>query len=212
MNKLNSLVVVLVLGLVAACGGGDLNNQQVQAVFDNFQPTIAKIIDAGIAAKSGSAQGANISPVVRNGDKKGTLTIGGKVAQSSGQNQNLDLWVQLDGDYSDTGKIYYATNNSSDTTKLQLSVQIQNQPQDNSMGGTLAGSLTVSGDVRGTATINLRFATDLEDDDNAPTTICSHVTGSVGAGTNTKQVDFLLPTDTSQLSQAQIDKCQAYVP
>jgi hypothetical protein len=210
--KITQLTAALTVFICLGCGN-DLNDQEkVQAVFDNFQPTIAKIIEAGIAAKSSSAQGANISPVVRNGDKQGTFTVGGKVAQSSGLNQNLDLWVQLDGPYSDTGEIFYATDNTSDATKLQFDVQIQNQPTDNFMSGTLAGGLTVSGDVDGSATLNLRFATDLADDDNAPTVICSHVTGSVVTPNATKDLDFLLPVDTSQLGQAQIDKCQAYVP
>jgi hypothetical protein len=212
MSHVRNAVAVAILAVSVGCGNELTNEEKVQIVFDNFQPTLSKIIEAGLAAKSTSTQGANVSPVVRDGGEKGTLTVGGKVAQSAGLNQNLDLWVQLEGEYSDTGKIFYQTDNTDNTTKPQLGIQIQNQPSDNSMSGTLVGPMTISGDVDGTATFNVRFISDLEDDDAAPTVICSHVKGSVTANDTTKELDFLLPVDTSGLSQAQIDKCTAYAP
>ncbi len=198
---------------LCACGGDDVNNAQaVQKIFDDFQPTMEKIIKQGLAAKDASTNGANITPVSANGTNKGTLTIGGKVAQGTSLNENLDLWVQLDGPYSDSGKIFYATDNSSDTTKLQFGLQMSNQPQDNGMSGTLVGPLKVTGDIEGTAAFDLRFATDLTDDDAAPAIICSHVLGTVTQGDQSKSIDFLLPQDTSGLDAPQLDKCKALAP
>ncbi len=181
------------LTLAAACSGQ--SEETVQKIIDDFQPTVDKIIENGLAAKDASTQGANITPVTASGDEAGTLTIGGKVAQSSGANENLDLWVQLDSDYSDTGKIIYATDNTSDTTKLQLDIQITAQPQDNRMSGSIVGPLTVEGDVNGSASFNLTFEADLADDDANPTLICSHVTGSVTSNGATVNVDFVVPPE-----------------
>jgi hypothetical protein len=195
--------ILTLSSLVFIACGSPATQQNVELLFTDFQPTLQKIINNGLAAKDASTSGANITPVTGNGDKQGTFTIGGKVAQGTGLNQNLGLWVQLDADYSDTGKLFYNTDNTSDATKLQLDIQIQNQPQDNTMSGTLVGPLTLKGDVQGSANFNLTFKTDLTDDDAAPETICSHVTGSVSAGAETKTVDFVIPAD-----QADVEKCK----
>jgi hypothetical protein len=205
--------LVFVLGAaVAGCGDDITDEEAVQEILDDFQPTMTKLISMGLEAKSTSSSGANITPVDGTGAEQGTVTIGGKVAQSSGENQNLDLWVQLDGDYSDTGLIFYATDNTSDETKLQFTLQIANQPADNTMNGSLVGPLSVTGSVEGSATFNLSFVTDLTDDDADPQVLCSRVTGTVSKGDASEDVDFLVPIDLSGLDQAQIDKCQGFVP
>lgn len=207
--------ILMLLGLTAGCGDDEelTNAEKVSLIYDNIQPTIDKIIAQGLLAKDASTSGANITPFTVNGDNAGTMTVGGQIAQSSGGNQNFTLWVQLDGPYSDTGTVKYATDNTSDSTKLQFGLHIANQPSDNAMEGTLNGPLTVSGDdVEGTATFALAFATDLADDDAAPTVICSRVTGSVTQDGETKSIDFVLPKDMTGLDQSQIDKCNALAP
>jgi len=206
------LATVFSVSLLVGCGNDVTKEESVQQIFDGFQPTITKIIETGLEAKDASTSGANITPVTTSGVEQGTMTIGGSIAQSGSQNQNFNLWVQLDDDYSDTEGLAFNTDNTDDTTKLQFGLQIQSQPADNLMTGTLAGALEVSGDVDGTAIFDLRFTTDLDDDDANPVVICSKVVGTVEADGATVDLDFISPEDTTALDQTQIDKCDAYAP
>lgn len=196
-------VVPVVAGVVSwvavaqGCGGGhgkkEIDTQEgVRTAYENFEPTILKITSAGIAAKGTASQGANIPVIPLVGFVSGTGGVGGTVAQSSGLNENLNLWVQLES-YSDTGAVYFQTDDTSDATKLQFDLQIRNQPANNTMSGTLTGSLTLSGEVDGTGLFDLATVTDLADDDGAPDPICTHVTGTVTAESDTVNVDFVLP-------------------
>lgn len=201
--------VFLATAMIAGCSGSDLTDEQsVELIFDAFQPTIAKIVAKGYEAKDAPTTGANITtPLTGTGDIKGTMTVGGKVAQSGGGNQNFTLWVQLDGPYADDPRVSFQTDNTDDTTKLQFPATITNQPADNRMSSTVNGRLDVTGDVAGGATFAINVATDLDDNDAAPTPICSHVTGTVTAK-KVKTFDFVLPLDTSTLSPTQLTKCQ----
>lgn len=192
-----------------ACSDDDLDEEEtVAAIFDAFQPTIAKIVAKGYEAKDAATSGANITtPVTGTGDVQGTMTIGGKTAQSSGGNQNFTLWVQLDGPYIDVEDISFVTDNTTDESKLQFPVQITLQPSDNRMTGTLSGALEVDGDIEGTAIFNFTIATDLADDDGNPAPLCSHITGTITQD-DTHDFDFVSPRDTSALDAAQVTKCQ----
>jgi len=209
-----TLLVVSALTIaVAAAACGDKKKKVVDAdavetMFVNFQPTLLKIMSAGIAAKTTSASGANIPTIGLVGAVQGTGGVGGQVAQSTGQNQNLNLWVELN-DYSDTGDVVFQTDNTSNDTKLQFDLQITNQPPDNQMDGTLVGTLTLDGDVEGTGEFDLAFASDLMDDDNAPDLICTRVTGTVAAGTLSTSVDFVLVHLNTTLNPTQQAKCEA---
>ena len=192
-----------------ACSDDDLDEEEtVAAIFDAFQPTIAKIVAKGYEAKDAATSGANITtPVTAAGDRQGTMTIGGKTAQSNGGNQNFTLWVQLDGPYIDVEDISFVTDNTTDASKLQFPVQITLQPSDNRMNATLNGALDVDGDIEGTAIFAFTIATDLADDDGNATPICSHITGTI-TQEDTHDFDFVLPRDTSTLEAAQLTKCQ----
>ena len=192
-----------------ACSDDDLDEEEtVAAIFDAFQPTMAKIVAKGYEAKNASTSGANITtPVTGAGDLQGTMTIGGKTAQSSGSNQNFTLWVQLDGPYIDVEDISFVTDNTTDETKLQFPLQITIQPADNRMAGTLKVALDVDGDIEGTAIFAFTIATDLADDDVNPAPICSRITGTI-TQEDTHDFDFILPRDTSTLDAAQLTKCQ----
>ena len=198
--------LVAFTAIAYGCSGGDDDNDVdteagVLEAYQNFEPTILKITLAGIAAKGTAAQGANIPVIQMPGLVGGSGGVGGNVAQSSGGNENLNLWVQLD-DYSDTGDVYFQTDNTSDTTKLQFGLQIKNQPGDNKMDGTIDGELTLSGDVDGTGIFDLATASDLEDDDLAPELICTHVTGTVTAAGDDLPIDFVLPLGLDSALQA----------
>ncbi|MBI3179128.1 MAG: hypothetical protein HYZ27_05670, partial [Deltaproteobacteria bacterium] len=52
-----------------------------------------------------------------------------------------------------------------------------------------------------------RTASDLEDDDNNPALICTHVTGTVTAADDSTSVDFVLATRA--LSPTEQQKCEA---
>ena len=196
IKVLTLVAVASWIGVAAGCGGDKkkkVNDEDaVQLAYENFQPTILKITSAGIAAKGTASQGANIPVIQIVGLVSGTGGVGGSVAQSGGGNENLNLWVELNG-YSDTGDVSFQTDNASDATKLQFGLQIKTQPGDNTMDGTIDGELTLDGDVEGTGIFDLTTVTDLEDDDLQPDVICTHVTGTVEAGGDSIVVDFVLP-------------------
>lgn len=197
--------------LVLGCGDGkkkDITDEAgVIEAYQAFQPTILKITSAALAAKGTAGQGANIPSIVITGDVMGVGTMGGTVAQASGLNENLNLWVELNA-YSDTGNIVFQTDNTDETTKLQFDLSIQNQPPDNGMTGALSGTLTLSGDVEGTGVFDLTTATDLTDDDGNPEIICTRVTGTVSAANETETLDFVLP-DPVVLGSALAASCAA---
>lgn len=197
------LAGTVLFGIAGGCSGGggdddddDLESEAgVQEVVNAFLPTILRITSAGLAAKGTGGAGANIPPIEFLGWVSGTAQIGGQVAVSAGENENLNLHVGLIA-YSDTGGITFQTDNTSDETRLQFDLQVVNQPPDNTMNGTLAGNLTVSGEVEGEGTFDLTLSSDLFDDDANAYLICTHVTGTVSVGTggdDTLTVDFVLP-------------------
>lgn len=140
--------------VVGGCSGGgsggsnDLTDEEnVATVLEHFEPALAKITAAGLEAKGVGGSGANINPIVVPGDEDGDLTLGGTVAVSTGQNEQLNLWVAL-GAYSGTGDVTYAT--GSTASALGFSLNINNTPPDNTMTGDLDGELSVAGLVTGT--------------------------------------------------------------
>ena len=198
--------LVAFTAIAYGCSGNDDDNDVgteagVLEAYQNFEPTIFKITSAGLAAKGTAAQGANIPEISMPGLVAGSGGVGGNVSQSSGNNENLNLWVRLDA-YSDTGDVYFQTDNTSDSTKLQFGLQIKNQPGDNTMDGTIDGELTLSGDVDGTGIFDLTTVSDLEDNDLAPDLICTHVTGTVTAAGDDLEVDFVLPLGLDSAMQA----------
>lgn len=205
-SKLLILCMALVaFTIVAGCSGDDDDDiddeAAVQQIVDNFLPTLMRITSAGLAAKDTAAQGANIPEIVFPGFVSGSAAIGGTVAQSSGENQNLSLFVGLT-DYADTDAMSFQTDNSSDNSKLQFDLNIKNQPADNSMDGILTGTLTVGGDVDGDGVFDLDLVSDLADDDAQPDIICTHVTGTVAVTDSTLTVNFVLPLGLSSSLQA----------
>lgn len=199
--------VIVAWTMVAyGCSGGDKkknvdSEEGVQIMYDNFQPTILRITTNGLAAKGTASQGANVPEIFFPGLVQGSGTISGTVAQSSGQNENLSLDVQLDA-YSDTGDVIFQTDNTSPATLLQFDLQVKNAPGDNTMDGTITGTLTLDGDVEGTGVFDLTTVTDLEDDDLNPAIICTHVTGTVTAEGDDLDVDFVLPLGLDSALQA----------
>ena len=206
-NRIAVPAAIVAWTMVAyGCGGGDKKKnvdteEGVQIMYDNFQPTILRITTNGLAAKGTASQGANIPEIVFPGLVSGTGAITGTVAQSSGQNENLSLDVRLDA-YSDTGDVTFQTDNTSAATLLQFDLQVKNAPGDNTMDGTLTGTLTLDGDVEGTGVFNLTTVTDLDDDDLNPFIICTHVTGTVTADGDDLAVDFVLPLGLDSALQA----------
>lgn len=205
-SKLLILCMALVaFTIVAGCSGDDDDDiddeASVQAIVDNFLPTLMRITSAGLAAKDTAAQGANIPEIVFPGFVSGSAAIGGTVAQSSGENQNLSLFVGLTN-YADTDALSFETDNTSESSKLQFDLNVQNQPADNGMSGTLVGTLTVDGDLEGTGVFDLDLASELADDDAQPDIICTHVTGSVAVSDSTLNVNFVLPLGLTSSLQA----------
>lgn len=199
--------VIVAWTMVAyGCSGGDKkknvdSEEGVQIMYDSFQPTILRITTNGLAAKGTAGTGANIPEIFFPGLVQGSGAITGTVANSNSGNENLSLEVRLD-DYSDTGDVTFQTDNTSAATLLQFDLNVQNQPADNGMSGTIVGTLTLDGDVEGTGVFDLALASDLDDDDGNPAIICTHVTGTVTAEGDDLDVDFVLPLGLDSALQA----------
>jgi hypothetical protein len=182
--------------------------ENAKLAFTSFVPTIEKIMEAGIAAKDLPGGAAVDPPIQIVGAVTGTGGVGGMIANSTGNNTTMNLWVELH-DYADTNDVSFNTDNTSDDTKLQFDLSIQNQPQDNTMNGTIDGVLSLDGEVEGTGTFDLAFDTDLDDDNTNPFLICSRVTGTVVTATNTTSLDFMIVHLTSALDATQQANCDA---
>lgn len=95
------------LAILMACGGGDIaDDESAVLLYEDFEPTLARIVQAGLDAKGTATDGANIPVIELEGEVSGTLSLDGTVAQSVGENEQLTLDVTLE-DYSDTGVLTY---------------------------------------------------------------------------------------------------------
>lgn len=189
--------------VLAACGDDEAaidSDEAARRAYFGLDEAIGKSITLGFAGFN-AASSANIPPQMGVGEVGGTITITGQVDQGSSNNKGMRLKVGM-VDYTD-GKlviddeeidveITYAT---SDDPNLQpaLEMQLKNIPT-GTLDGTLIGDFAMTGDLEGTATLNLTFTGVLQD--MAGTVIrmpgTTNITGTATSGDGTYNVDITL--------------------
>ena len=164
--------LLLAVGALAACGGDDTvsSDEAARRAYLCLDKSIQKSIDLGFDGFN-SASSANISPQTKAGDAGGTLTITGQVDQGASNNKGMRLDVGMvkydDGpvEYNDNhDKVHVIFDTSATMTdQPYLSVMLKGIPT-----GTFDGTLTsnssmtgvynLSGDIKGTLTLNLTIS------------------------------------------------------
>ncbi|MEJ7597084.1 MAG: hypothetical protein WKG01_04170 [Kofleriaceae bacterium] len=200
------------LVLFAACGSSDDDidsDEEAQRAYLGLDLSVEKSLALGFAGFN-AASSANIAPQATTGGAAGDLTITGQVDQGSSDNKGMRLRVGM-VDYTD-GVILVETEDDTEleinltydtstdvATQPFLNLSLRGIPETTATTGTLTGTLlgdyTMSGDIEGTATLNLSFTGEIEDD-GAGNTIRSagttHVTGTASSGDGVFDVDLML--------------------
>ncbi|MDI1449368.1 hypothetical protein [Polyangium sp. 6x1] len=145
---------VLALGL-AGCGDDVASEEDARRAYESLDKSIDKAMQLGFQGFN-AASSANIDPQTSNGDRTGTITIGGKVDQGSSTNKTMTLNETLK-DYSDDGEVTYNTSGTGPVLDLKL----EGIP-DGTIKGTLNGSFTMSGALEGSVTLNLTINGELQ--------------------------------------------------
>jgi hypothetical protein len=182
--------------LIAACSSDEIDSdEQARRAYLALDKSVGKSINLGFVGFN-MASSANITPQMGAGDKAGTLTISGQVDQGASANKEMRLDVGMvgydDGDvkYNDNGDTVHIVFDTSTDLTMQpyLDLKLMNIPT-----GTLTGSLTsnanmtgvykLSGDIKGTLTLNLMISGTLMPGTGTGTTVdrvvgTTHVTGT----------------------------------
>lgn len=172
---------------LAGCGSAVHSDADAAKAYLGIDPSIDQAIALGFDGFN-SAQSANISPQTANGMKTGTLTVTGQVDQGASANKGMRLSTEYTM-YSDDGLITYAT----DPAALpMLAMMLKNVPT-GTFTGTLAGTVTMTGDEKGALTLDLTFSGNLQAGtgntvERAPGT--THVTGTAISTAGTYTVDL----------------------
>jgi hypothetical protein len=190
------LLVGFALGLLCGCGSGDDDSNQpaVKSTADaehaylGLDASIDKAITLGFDGFN-AATNANIAPQSASGDQKGTMTVTGQVDQGASSNKTMNLSEALAA-YSDNGHLVYDTVAAS---LPALGMKLSKVPS-GTLDGTLQGSFNVSGDLKGSVTLDLTFTGELEPNAADPTKVerkpgTTHITGTATSGNDTYTVD-----------------------
>jgi hypothetical protein len=200
---------LLIVCLVSACEGSDTvsSDEQARRAYLGLDQSIGKSITLGFDGFN-SAQSANISPQMVNGDSAGTLTITGQVDQGASANKGMRLYVGMVGytdgaikvnDKGDTIHVTYDTSTTqADQPYLQMS--LKNIPTGTlsgtlSSGGTMTGLYHLSGDLKGDVSLDLTFTgTLMAGPSNTVVRVpgSTHVTGTATSGNGMYMVDVTI--------------------
>lgn len=193
----------LLLAISGACGGDDTisSDEEARRAYFGLDESVAASITLGFAGFN-SASSANIAPQSAPGLAGGTLTISGQVDQGSSNNKGMRLKVGMvaytDGVVVIDGKplgidIIYDTAAGA-AAQPALTMQLKGIPT-GTLDGALVGDYAMTGDVEGTATLNLSFTGKLMDAGGGKVVRVpgmTHVTGTVTSGDGTYVVDVML--------------------
>src|SRR5260370_34405854 len=141
--------VFLVALVVAGCGTGVNSTADAQKAYLGLDASVDKAITLGFNGFN-SATSANVSPQSTSGTTCGTITVTGQVDQGFSSNKGMRLNDSLTN-YSDDGKIAYATNASA---LPSLTINLRNIPN-GTLDGSLNGAFTMSGTETGSITLAL---------------------------------------------------------
>jgi len=203
MIKLTSTLVIAMLGL-AACGSDEIDSdEEARRAYLGLDESIGKSLTLGFVGFN-AASSANLPIDCCNdvGLDTGTLVITGQVDQGSSDNKEMRLRIAMvdynDGKFTVDGddKEINITYDTSDDVTLQpaLSLSLRNIPN-GTLEGTLIGDYDMTGDIEGTATLNLVITGTIMDDGTGKvvrTPGTTHVTGTATSGDGTFDVDVTL--------------------
>jgi hypothetical protein len=186
--------VLAFAALAGACGGNDSKKDAVQSTEDaeraylGLDASIDRAIALGFDGFN-AASSANIAAQTANGDAAGSMTVTGQVDQGASSNKTMRLTEALAG-YADDPKLVYDT----DAAMLPaLEMKLSMVPT-GTLTGTLAGTFAISGDLKGSVTLDLSFSGDLQPDPSDATHVerkpgTTHITGTATSGSDTYDVD-----------------------
>jgi hypothetical protein len=153
------------LVLVGACSDSSVDsNEQARRAYLGLDKSISNSIQLGFDGFN-AASSANISPQMMAGTAGGMLTIGGQVDQGTSPNKTMRLTVGMvkysDGKVvvdskGDTIAITYDTATDV-TTQPALDLDLKGIPT-GTLSGTLVGDYTMTGDLKGSVTLDLMIA------------------------------------------------------
>lgn len=147
---------VCAISLLGCGGDGVGSDAEAEQAYKGLDASIDKAIGLGFDGFN-AASNANIPPQVGNGASTGTMTIAGKVDQGASDNKTMSLTEVLEK-YSDDGKLTYDT----ETTLPTLDMKLSKIPT-GTVTGTLQGTFTLSGELKGPVTLALSFSGDLQE-------------------------------------------------
>lgn len=174
--------------LLAACSSDKSVNsdQQAQQAFAGLNKSISKSLALAFAGYD-AASNANIPSEMDKGDVSGTITITGQVDKGNISQLSMNLTqamamysdgtVTWDPPKMDMVTITYDT--SADATKPSLSLKL-NASAGNTLTGKLMGEYTMSGDLKGTVTLDVTMSGTFSGSGNAIVRVVgsTHVTGT----------------------------------
>jgi hypothetical protein len=191
MNKVRSLgasAVVVAVFALAACGDDVSNPEEARRAYLGLDASIEKAIALGFAGFN-SAQSANIDAQMTTGTMAGKLVVTGQVDQGTSENKGMRLLTEYTA-YSDDGKLNYTTTAGA---LPMLTMQLKKIPT-GTLDGTMVGTLTMAGEIKGSVTLNLAFTGTLQPDPNDMTKVIrkagtTHITGTATSPAGTYAVD-----------------------
>ena len=195
----------LIAMVLVGCGRGVNDEDAAELAYVGLDTAIERSMTLGFDGFN-AADSANIADQTQDGDRSGTLTVGGQVDQGASDNKGMRLDLTLveysdrvliaendedDPDDDEELEVVYDTNPDEEPT---LDLQLRDLP-DGTMTGTLTGSFELSGDLEGEVTLDLDIAADLEADpdgeegDVRRVAGTIRVTGTASSGWGTYDVD-----------------------
>jgi hypothetical protein len=183
------VVTVAALAL-AGCGGDGVSSAaDAEAAYKGLDSSIDQAIQLGFDGFN-AASSANIPAQTGKGTSTGTMTISGKVDQGNSSNKTMSLTEALSM-YSNDGKLTYDTADSGLPT---IDMKLSKIPT-GTVDGTIAGAYTISGDLKGTVTLNLSFSGALQASASDATKVerkpgSTHITGTADSDYGTFSVDI----------------------
>jgi hypothetical protein len=172
---------------VAGCGDGVKNDEEARRAYLGLDTHIDKSITLGFAGFN-AATSANIPTQMTTGAMKGTLSVSGQVDQGASMTSKEMRLKETLVMYSDDGKLIYDTDAA---TPPALDMSLKMIPT-GTLTGSLVGNYQMTGDLKGTVSLNLAFTGMLQmaaggGVERKPGT--THITGTATSPAGTYNVD-----------------------
>lgn len=182
------------LAIIAGCTCGAVSNEdEARQAYLGLDQSVSRALTLGLQGFN-QAQSANISAQTGQGDKSGTMTVGGQVDQGASNNKGLRLTVALTN-YADLTPdggvdIVYATDAGAPAA---LEVQLKGLPNA-TLTGTMKGTYLMSGKLMGPVTLDLSLSGTTREISGQPGSIervpnATTITGTATSAGGTYQVN-----------------------